>query len=289
MFTLSRLTITLMIITVVAVTAAVIVTVVFTNKKESFRYQQLSTLGFHPQPSNTIQPRSSFPIHNYLPYHTANVRMVYKTPRTTNKVDIATVPPKQTVEVSKRLIDTHLLMGQRPVIQIDITDKKGRKQRYATYKVTNPTLTSLHIGQTTSRLDQSDPAKMWFNMGSVLPHVFIHNHTDSVLRLNNGIAGRSNPGITIPPHGWIRYRGREGRGVNLGLRLRDMDLVHEDILLSRLATDIHIGGVYEQSQGELKESEVNGPVPGIGVVTEPLPRIHGGTFRENNPALPVPA
>jgi len=102
--------------------------------------------------------------------------------------------------------------------------------------------TTIHVGQITTRiigptyLDTSN----YVLSNNGLVYIRIHNLSSKCLKLNNNIVVNGNS--------ILKYNGREGFGVPLGLILTDQDGIYPTFQLTGPATDIYYGLVSPNEQ-----------------------------------------
>lgn len=97
---------------------------------------------------------------------------------------------------------------------------------------------SLATGQVATMLVREDGEyNLQAGMASVAlqsrPHIWIHNETKKLLRLNHNIC--------VPPLSKYKYCGMYSRGIPLGLRLTDQDGLYPEVVLKEASSDVMYG------------------------------------------------
>lgn len=195
---------------------------------------------------------SSFKVFNYLK---VPIRVMARIPTSQTPIQLTDVSAKGTSFVPRKLIDTYLKDGTLIRIYTLATTGPGAKIQGQTktdiYSILDldtsalrregisGTIKALHVGQTTSRVlagKQNSGLVTSSNCVGGVPYVDIHNLTDQQLCITTGISN-----ITIPPHGFSRYKGGDHFGVNLGTTFYDIAHVYEPFQILQPITDLYYG------------------------------------------------
>jgi hypothetical protein len=196
---------------------------------------------------------SSFKVYNYL---RVPIRVAARITTSQTPIPLTDVSPRGTSFVPRKLIDSYFKDGTQIRIYTLQTTGDGAKIQgeaktdlYAISEldtaalkrdgVKTGTIKALHIGQTTSRVlagKQNSGLVTSSNAVQGVPYVDIHNLTDQQLCLTTGVSA-----LTIPPHGFVRYKGGDHFGVNLGTIFYDTAHKYVPFQILQPITDLYYG------------------------------------------------